>query len=162
MKHLFPIVFLCLLVSSCNNGKNEGTTEEIPADEFGPEVKNDPFSALGIRSDGHYKEESGGVIYLIRFFPNGNAVLINGLPETADELPTYLTSDAIGDPGMGWYNVPVTIREDSIFFKTYPFKGEISYSGNVPSTSTVRLLRHSHINGQRTIKEYVFQPDPSR
>lgn len=160
MKRLFPFLLLSMILFSCSGDEKEAQPEEIPADEFGPESTYLPFTELGIRFDGYYKEERGGVIYLIRFFPNGNAVLINGLPETGNELPSYLTQDAIGDPGMGWYNVPITVREDSIFFKTYPFKGEISYRGNVPGTSTVRLLRHSHINGERTIKEYVFQPDP--
>lgn len=159
MKKLFHLFVLILLVSCGNNGEGK-----IPKDGAGPatnskEVLADPLSKLGIRFDGHYKEQVQDVVYLIRFFPNGNAVLINGTQDVAHELPAYLRSDAMGDPVMGWYNVPVTVEGDSIFFKTKPEKGEISYRGNVPGTSMVRLLRHSHINGTRSIKEYIFQPD---
>ncbi len=154
------LLFIPIILNSCGNEGNgakvedrsgyTGTTTGIPTT---------PLSELGIRFDGHYKEQVQDVVYLIRFFPNGHAVLINGMQDVANELPAYLRQDAIGDPVMGWYNVPVTVQGDSIFFRTYPEKGEISYRGVVPSTSMVRLLRHSHINGTRSIKEYIFQPD---
>lgn len=157
LRSLLFISFSPLLFSCGSDGSKEGTT--IPADQLAREDASDPFRGLGIRYDGYYKEDAQGVHYLIRFFPSGNAVLINGTPDVAAELPKHLTADALGDPVLGWYNVPVTVNEDSIFFKTYPEKGEISYKGNVPSTAMVRLLRHSHINGSRAIKEYIFQPD---
>lgn len=155
---ILVVLSLLPLLLSCGTDDPQGTTT-IPADQLVQDDPGDPFKRLGIRYDGYYKEETQGVLYLIRFFPNGNAVLINGTPDVAAELPRHLTADAVGDPVLGWYNVPVTVNEDSIFFKTYPEKGEISYKGNVPSTSMVRLLRHSHINGSRAIKEYIFQPD---
>ncbi len=157
MKYLF--LFGILLLAAC--GTNEGDQPRtIPADQLSVDAPENPFQGLGIRFNGYYREETQGVVYLIRFFPKGNAVLINGTSDVGGQLHTMLTPNAPGDPVRGWYNVPVTVREDSIFFRTYPEKGEISYRGNVPSTSVVRLLRHSHINGTQAIKEYLFQPDP--
>jgi hypothetical protein len=155
---LVHLLILSFLLAACEQDK----PQEIPADQLTPPAPVDAFKGLGIRYDGYYMEQPEGLVYLIRFFPEGNVVLINGTSDVADELPSYLVPDAKGDPAMGWYNVPVSIREDSIFFKTYPVKGEISYRGNVPATSMVRLLRHSHINGHRAVKEYIFQPDPSK
>ncbi len=156
------ILLLCIpiILAACGNEGNGEKVEdrsEDTATTIG--VPTTPLSELGIRFDGHYKEQVQDVVYLIRFFPNGHAVLINGMQDVANELPAYLRQDAIGDPVMGWYNVPVTVQGDSIFFRTHPEKGEISYRGVVPSTSMVRLLRHSHINGTRSTKEYIFQPD---
>ena len=150
-------IFALIVLVSC--GDENGRSGDQGPDNSSSEEVSDPFRSLGIRYDGHYKEQVQDVVYLIRFFPNGNVVLINGMQDVAHELPAYLRADALGDPVMGWYNVPVTVTGDSIFFKTHPEKGEISYRGNVPSTSIVRLLRHSHINGTRSIKEYIFQPD---
>jgi hypothetical protein len=158
MKNVLIALCAVLFLAACGT-KNGDEPQTIPADRLTQNEAPNAFHGLGIRYDGYYKEEDRGVIYLIRFFPQGNAVLINGTPDMAHVLPGQLTADALGDPVVGWYNVPVTVREDSIFFRTYPEKGEISYRGNVPSTSMVRLLRHSHINGSRTIKEYLFQPD---
>lgn len=154
---LIPLLIISLFTNCRNSTEKEPTS--IPADQVTPDHSGSPFQGTAIRYDGHYSEEDRGVVYLIRFFPDGRAVLINGSVDVAHELPSYLTADAKGDPVLGWYNVPVTVENDSIFFKTYPEKGEINYRGNVPSTSMVRLLRHSHINGSQAIKEYIFKPD---
>ncbi len=159
MRSILQLLLIGILVACNGNGTEEAI--EIPANEIAIAKEIEPFQGLGIRHDGHYKNEDRGVVYLIRFFDNGNAVLINGRSDVAEGLSQYLVKDALGDPAIGWYNVPVTVKEDSIFFKTYPTKGEIEYRGNVPSTSTVRLLRHSHITGTQEIKDYIFQPDNS-
>lgn len=158
MKHVL-IIGAIMLFASCNNEEQRSQQVAVPEPATDQARPKDKLQQLGIRYDGHYREQVQDVVYLIRFFPKGNAVLINGMADVAKELPAYLKADATGDPVMGWYNVPVTVAGDSIYFKTHPEKGEISYRGNVPSTSMVRLLRHSHINGTRSIKEYIFQPD---
>jgi hypothetical protein len=104
-------------------------------------------------------EDVGGILYLIRFFPEGRAVLVNGTTDLQSQLPPLLVRTAKGDPAMGYYNVAVRVDADSLFFTTKPEKGTIDYRGVVVDDSRVRFLRHSHINGTEQLKEYVFQPD---
>jgi hypothetical protein len=118
-----------------------------------------PFVGLGLRYDGYYMEDVGGILYLIRFFPEGRAVLVNGTTDLQSQLPPLLVRTAKGDPAMGYYNVAVRVDADSLFFTTKPEKGTIDYRGVVVDDSRVRFLRHSHINGTEQLKEYVFQPD---
>ncbi|MBK8500561.1 MAG: hypothetical protein IPL52_17505 [Flavobacteriales bacterium] len=118
-----------------------------------------PFAGLGIRYDGYYRDSRGEVIYLIRFFPEGRAVLINGTRDIEKDLPLFLTREIQSAPAQGLYNIKVDIRNDSLFFTTRPERGEISYRGKVMSGSTVRFHRHSHINGNDRLMEYIFYPD---
>jgi len=120
------------------------------------------LAGAGLRFDGYYLEERGGLLYLIRFFPEGKAVLVNGTKDLKDQLPPLLVTTAKGDPAMGYYNVPVELRNDSLFFTTHPEKGTIDYRGTAVNDTLVRFLRHSNINGSEQTKEYVFQPDPSQ
>lgn len=117
------------------------------------------FDGLGLRYNGHYHAQRGNVHYLIRFYPEGRAVLINGTDDVASTLPAFLTRDTQGNPDMGLYNEMVDVRNDSLFFTTHPVKGEIDYRGKVMSTSVVRFNRHSHINGAQYDMEYLFMPD---
>lgn len=118
-----------------------------------------PFAGLGLRYDGYYRDSRGDVLYLIRFFPEGRAVLINGTKDVEKDLPLFLTREIRSAPAQGLYNIEVDVRNDSLFFTTQPERGEISYRGKVTSGSTVRLLRHSHINGNERLMEYIFYPD---
>ena len=127
-----------------------------PGGEFHP---NSPFNGLDLRYDGYYREQLENILYLIRFFPEGRVVLVNGTTEVADQLPPMLRRDAVGDPAMGYYNEMVDVRNDSLFFVTKPLRGEISYRGVVASPDKVVLLRHSHITGVQGVKEYTFVPD---
>ena len=131
------------------------------------EIVDEPISELSVpahnamsRTDGYYREDVSGLVYLIRFFPEGNAVLINGSAQIADSLPPLLTPNAVGNTEMGWYNVPVIYARDSICLVTKPERGNIDYRGNVTNDSTLRFERYSHINGDRRIKEYFFRADP--
>ncbi len=119
-----------------------------------------PLPNTVVRTDGYYREDVGGLVYMIRFFREGNAVLINGSAQIADSLPPLLTPNAVGNTEMGWYNVPVSYEGDSIFLVTKPVRGNIDYRGNVTNDSTIRFERYSHINGDRRIKEYFFRTDP--
>lgn len=135
--------------------------ENAPLPEEHP-VEAPAFNAFGsipVRFDGYYMERVDQLCYLVRFFPEGRAVLVNGTEDLLPQLPSVLVRDAKGDPVIGHYNVPVTIKGDSMFFTTRPEKGTIDYSGIAVNADQVRFLRHSHINGARHIKVYDFQPD---
>lgn len=125
----------------------------------GATTRSNDHSTHSVRYDGFYREDVGGLVYMIRFFREGNVVLINGAALVADSLPPLLTRTAIGNPAMGWYNVPAQFVNDSIFLVTTPERGNIDYRGNMVNDSTLRFERYSHINGDRRIKEYFFKAD---
>lgn len=131
--------------------------EQPPAPAEVPQAPG-PFDGLGIRFDGHYLCERGSLRYLIRFFPEGRVVLINGAKEMEEELPKFLIRETKGDPAHGLHNVMATVRGDSIFFVTKPLRGEISYRGRAEGADRVHFIRHSHINGAVFDMEYRFVP----
>lgn len=133
-----------------------GDPQEIEA------VPEGVLAGTGLRFDGYYMEQRGKLLYMVRFFPEGKAVLVNGTDDLLGELPALLVPDATGDPTMGYYNVPVQLRNDSLFFTTTPEKGTIDYSGIVVDNERVRFLRTSNINGSEQVKEYLFMQDPSQ
>ncbi|MBX2972474.1 MAG: hypothetical protein KF797_05185 [Flavobacteriales bacterium] len=120
-----------------------------------------PLVDTGLRFDGYYRYTVGNLIYLIRFFPEGRVVTVNGTKDVEKDLPAYLVRETRGNPGLGLHNVPVKVVGDSLVFITRPEKGEIEYRGAVVDGSMVRFLRHSHITGTRQLMEYVFHPDGS-
>lgn len=126
----------------------------------GPEFTGpSPFDGLGMRYDGHYRCVRGNIRYLIRFYPEGRAVLVNGTKDVEAQLPGFLTRETQGNPSMGLYNVMVDVRDDSLFFTTRPMKGEISYKGRLMEPQTLRMHRHSHITGVDYDMTYVFVQD---
>ena len=118
-----------------------------------------PLVGTGLRFDGYYRNQVGDLIYLLRFFPEGRVVTVNGTTQVEKDLPKFLVRETKGNPGLGLHNVPVAVSGDSLVFVTRPEKGEIEYRGAVRSGSMVRFLRHSHITGTRQLMEYVFYPD---
>jgi len=67
------------------------------------EIVDEPISELSVpahnamsRTDGYYREDVSGLVYLIRFFPEGNAVLINGSAQIADSLPPLVILKWVG------------------------------------------------------------------
>lgn len=120
-----------------------------------------PLADTGLRFDGYYRNQLGDLIYLLRFFPEGRVVTVNGTTQVEKDLPAFLVRETKGNPGLGLHNVPVTVLGDSLIFITRPEKGEIEYRGAVVSSSMVRFLRHSHITGTKQLMEYVFYPDGS-
>lgn len=124
-----------------------------------PVEEEGPFKGLGLRYDGHYICERGNLRYLLRFFPGGRVVTVNGTKEVETTLPKFLTRDTQGNPAMGLYNVIADVRGDSIFFITRPEKGEISYRGKLMNDSTVHFFRHSHITGKDFDFDYRFRSD---
>ena len=133
---------------------------EAPTDASVAEVyPPGPFDGLGIRFDGHYRHDEGGLRYLMRFFPEGRVVTINGTKDVEATLHEFLTRDTEGNQRMGLHNVMADVRNDSIFFMTQAMRGEISHRGNVTSDSTVRFFRHSHITGKDFHFTYTFRSD---
>jgi hypothetical protein len=124
-----------------------------------PDAPQGPLDALGLRYDGYYRNAHGSILYLVRFFPEGRAVLANGSKDVEDRLVPMLKRDAIGDPDVGHYNVPVHVSGDSLFFTTTPRRGTIDYSGRALNPDSLVLLRSSNITGTKELKLYVFQRD---
>jgi hypothetical protein len=118
-----------------------------------------PFDGLPIRYDGHYREQRKEAVYLMRFFPEGRIVMINGTADVDSTLADFLVRDTKGNPAIGLYNVMPRVVGDSIFFTTRPEKGEIDYAGAFEGNGLVRFKRHSHITGARQLMEYEFRAD---
>lgn len=153
-------VFFTLLLASgwaaCGTGPTPSTPgSTAPAHPARP----GPFTGTGLRMDGYYMATNGGVSYLVRFFPQGNAVLINGMGGSVGDLPAKLVADAQPDPIIGYYNVPVDVVGDSMFFTTTPRRGEIDYRGAAVHPDTLRFHRHSRITGRKEVMDYRFVPD---
>jgi hypothetical protein len=118
-----------------------------------------PFEGLPIRYDGHYREQRSEALYLMRFFPEGRIVMINGTADVDSILHKFLVPETKGDPALGLYNVMPRVVGDSIFFTTRPEKGEIDYAGAFEGNELVRFKRYSHITGVRQLMEYEFRAD---
>lgn len=157
---LLVIIVLALLVLLALKFMPGDETKDRPAPAVA--APEGVLAGKGLRFDGYYMEQRGKLVYLLRFFPEGRAVLVNGTDDLLGQLPALLVRDAKGDPTMGYYNVPVLLRNDSMFFTTTPEKGTIDYRGMVVDTERVRFLRHSNINGTEQVKEYLFTQDPSQ
>ena len=121
-----------------------------------PETTVGPFEGLPLRFNGYYRNQIGDLLYLIRFFPEGRVVLVNGNKQGEADLPKFLIRETQGNPSIGLYNVMPEVRGDSIYFVTRPEKGEISYRGKVMNGSLVRFHRHSHITGVSHDMEYIL------
>ena len=155
----FLFAVLLTALGACTD-PGDGQTKDNDQQPVVPAPVTGAFKGLPLHYDGYYRYDVGEVIYLIRFFPEGRAVLINGTKDVEADLPKFLVRDTQGNPGMGLYNVMPEVRGDSLFFTTHPEKGEIDYSGNVVDGSLVRLYRYSHITGSKQSMEYIFYPDP--
>lgn len=134
---------------------------DVPSDLQAP-VLPGPFDGLGIRFDGHYRCERGSLRYLIRFFPEGRVVLVNGTKDVEATLPDFLIPETKGNPNIGLHNVMASVKGDSIFFVTTAMRGEISYRGKATASDRVRFFRHSHITGADFDMEYLFVSDEER
>lgn len=158
---LLVIIAVLALAVAYSTLRHPGPEAPAPPEEQAPNplAEQGPFDGLGLRFDGHYLCERGNLRYLLRFFPEGRVVTVNGTKEVEDDLPKFLTRETQGNPTMGLYNVRADVRGDSIFFVTRPEKGEISYRGRVSSDSTVTFFRHSHITGKDFDFTYTFRSD---
>lgn len=159
------LLMLLLSMAACTNGGDPGSAADRdpgaqPAAEIKPALTS--LANTSLRFNGVYHNAQGRHHYFLRFFPEGNVVLING-PDTSSGqslLRGLLKADTPNDPVQGIHNVPVEQRNDSLFFVTRPMRGEIDYSGVVIQGDSVRFLRYSHINGKRFLYTYAFEADP--
>jgi hypothetical protein len=149
---IIVLLALALVVRGVMNKQEPIVTDPVV---LAPE----PFKGMPIRYNGYYKNQRNEAIYLIRFFPEGRVVLINGTTEVEKDLPAFLIRETKGNPAIGLHNVMTRVEGDSIFFTTRPEKGEIDYSGKVMDGSMVHFKRYSHITGARQLMEYIFHPD---
>jgi len=156
---LIGIIAVLAIVLIAKNLLNAGSPEQATTDPQAAAPAEGPLVGTGLRFDGYYRFTAGNLIYLIRFFPEGRVVTVNGTKDVEKDLPAYLVRETRGNPGLGLHNVPVNLVGDSLVFITRPEKGEIEYRGTVVSGSMVRFLRHSHITGTRQLMDYVFQQD---
>lgn len=151
---LIGVLAIALIIGQIRepSASGPGTVRTVP-------VVEGPFTGSPLRFDGYYRNKIGELLYLIRFFPEGRVVTVNGAMSVEKDLPKYLVRETQGNPGLGLHNVRVNVVGDSLVFTTHPEKGEIEYRGVVPSGSMVRLIRHSHITGTKQLMEYIFYPD---
>lgn len=159
IKTVLIVIIAALAVALIGKGLVDGDRASASTDNTKNAPTKSPLDGTGLRFDGHYRNQIGDLIYLIKFFPEGRVVTVNGTKEVEKDLPAYLVRETRGNPGLGLHNVPVKVAGDSLIFVTRPEKGEIEYRGAVVSGSMVRFVRHSHITGTRQLMEYVFQPD---
>ena len=143
MKKIFLITIIALGGIACNTGELKTQSGQN-----------------GLRSDGYYESHHGKVIYLARFFTDGNVALVGGMEDGYAQMVTYLSSKG---PSMNdnVHYVPFDLHaNDSLFFHTKSLKGEIEYFAFSGADDTLRVLKHSHINGKQMVLAYGFIPDP--
>lgn len=154
MNHsLIPLATLVIAINAC--------TPSTPTTE--PPVIISTLSDAGVRFDGVYRYQPPGtkLNYLMRFFPEGNVVLVNG-PDTtprASLLRLRLVQNAPQSPNEGLYNVSVVHRNDSLLWVTYGTKGSIDYAGVMLGADSVRFNKYSHVNGRSGTMTLLFEPD---
>lgn len=159
-KHILFLLSI-LLLAACGNKADKGehppSSPATPAKPAGFQpATGDPLTGTKLRFDGYYKHTMGNINYLMRFFEDGHVVLVNGPEEDGSELHKFLVKDTQGNPGIGLHNVPVNLRNDSLFFVTKPGSGEIFYSGVVLMPEAVRFMKYSNITGKRAVQDYGF------
>lgn len=161
-KHILTLGCILLLAacgSKTDNGDQASTTPQAPAQTSGFQpATGDALTGTQLRFDGYYKHTMGNINYLMRFFEEGHVVLVNGPEEDGSELHKFLVKETQGNPGIGLHNVPVTLRNDSLFFVTKPGSGEIFYSGVVLMPEAVRFMKYSNITGKRAVQDYGYVP----
>ena len=110
-----------------------------------------------LRTDGVYRSSMGKLVYFIRFFPEGRAMLIGGLTDSPQDLREALQppTPTGGTPLV--HQVPVTVRGDSIFFVTPAMRGDIDYAGMRHGTDSVTFRKYSHVTGNQVIASYRFE-----
>lgn len=164
MKAPLCVLFLSAgLLFSCGTSSSDEKTSADPVATPTPVTveTGDPLNTTGLRFDGPYRLLLGGTVYFMRFYPEGNVVMVGGPQSGSVGLAGMLEQNVASRVEEGLHNVPVSYRNDSLFFVTHPVKGDITYAGVVLSPDTVRLLKHSLINGKKGVFDYVFQADPA-
>lgn len=171
-----PTILIPILLLGVACGQQPATHGPAPETDTTPAVPQAPAAATDIspsapglielhalkgsnlRFDGVYGHAVGNIHYFMRFFERGNVALIAGRQEPTDpvDLRGFLTQDAQSGVNQV-HNVPVTARNDSLFFTTMALRGAITYAG-VAMGDSVRFLKHSKITGRKEVITYRFQP----
>lgn len=172
MRNLLPLAALLVWAACGNPGTPEATPTAIePAPAAQPESDTSTMPAASnmvnlhslegssLKFNGVYESTMGDLHYYMRFFERGNVALIAGReqPEDSISLRSFLTQDV--KSGLNnVHNVPVTLRNDSLFFTTMASRGEITYAG-VADGDTLRFLKHSKVTAKKAVVSYHFIPD---
>lgn len=144
MRKTLSIMVVALTLAACQSDGTKGSELVVTQN--------------GLRSDGYYESHNGNIIYLARFFNDGNVVLVGGLKDNYTEILGYLTPKG-PEQNDNVHYVPYTLYEnDSVFFRTRSPRGELSYRGFSESPDTLRIIKYSHINGNTTHLSYGFNP----
>lgn len=120
-----------------------------------------PLDGSGLRFDGTYRSSRGNVHYLMRFYRQGFAVILNGSDSTPgqEQLRSYIDPRMASVPRSGFHNVPVITQEDSLFIVTSTERGNIDYRGAIVTPDSLSFIKYSHINGARALVGYSFEAD---
>ena len=171
MRILLPLFAVLLFTACTNDAPPEQATplseqeppiqveEPSPAPAPANVVELHTLAGSGLKYNGVYDHTSGNIHYFIRFFERGNAALVAGQQEPGDpvDIRRYLTENAkSGENNV--HNVPVTQRNDSLFFSTMATLGAITYAGVVDGDS-LRFVKHSKATGKKAVVTYWFIPD---
>ncbi|MBK8341735.1 MAG: hypothetical protein IPK99_17960 [Flavobacteriales bacterium] len=144
-----------------------GCGPEPVAEECPPETAVDTLAAVNpapvplvegfLRTDGVYRATMGQLVYYIRFFPEGRAMLIGGLADDKQDLREALEPSTPTGGTSIVHNVPVRVQGDSIFFVTQAMKGAIDYAGMRHGTDSLTFRKYSHVTGNQVITSYRFE-----
>jgi hypothetical protein len=169
MRKLFPLSFVgLLLLPSCkdpgSDGASNGTDSTAQRTSTPPSTDANGIALTslegsGLRFNGVYRNDLGGVSQLIRFFPRGTAVTANDRSTVIDSLRPVLVEDMEPNIGAGFHNVAVTLRNDSILFRTTIISGYINYAGALHGPDTIVFLKENPDKGRRMILPYYFVQD---
>lgn len=169
MRVLFPLLAL-LTWTACSNDAPSTTPAPANVQEpqapvvqppkvASPTIDLHSLEGSGLKFNGVYDAPSGNLHYYMRFFERGNVALVAGQqkPDDPVDLRSYLAQDAKSGTNSV-HNVPVTRRNDSLFFTTMATRGAIRYAG-VVSGDSLRFIKHSAATGKQAVVVYGFVPD---
>lgn len=167
MRTISALSIAVLLMCSCKDPKTDGSSNgvdsvaqhtNIPETTEVGGITLTSLEGSGLRFNGIYRNDMGGITQVMRFFPRGTVVTANDRTTNADSLSRYLKEDLKPNIGVGLHNVPVTLRNDSILIHTTIISGYISYAGALHGLDTIMFLKSSS-KGKRVIIPYYFVED---
>lgn len=152
-----PCILLVIGLAGC--GGDQAVEQQPAGDVYRRDLT--PLTNTALRFDGCYHFAQGRNHYLLRFFPEGNVVLIAGTDSMPDQrnLRVYLRRDALNNTMDGLHNAPVIQQDDSLYFVTPTERGNIDYRGKILGADSVRFYKYSHITGSQLYNTYRFEPD---
>ena len=160
LRSLLILASTTVLIHACSvEGTGDQRTTATAQTVETPQLT--PLAGTKLRFDGFYHRTVGRNQYLMRFFPEGNVVVINGTDSTPQFafLSSFLKQDAQNNTVPGLHNVPVSQQGDSLRFVTSTRRGDIDYYGKVLAPDSVHVYKYSHINGAKDTGTLTFRPD---